>query len=95
MAPKQYVAKPLKVMAEQFFEGMDPDAVGVHRCGLSPLVATGPPHVHVGDQVYALHDTDWILTDKWTEAPTQVLTDAEFQDTFGKGSVADVTPAEE
>jgi len=83
---KQYVEKPRKVMAEQFTEGMSPDAVGVHRCGLSPLVESGPPHVHVGGQVFFLHDGDWILASKWApEIPTGVMTDAEFQDTFGAG----------
>jgi len=83
---KQYVEKPRKVMAEQFMEGMSPDAVGVHRCGLNPAVETGPPHVHVGSQVFMLHDTDWILASKWAPTiPTGVMTNEEFQDTFGAG----------
>ena len=91
MAQKQFVEKPRKVLAEQFTEGMSPDAVGVHRCGLSPLVETGPPHVH-GPQgeVWFLHDTDWILASKWAPTiPTGVMTDAEFQDTFGAGPPAE------
>jgi hypothetical protein len=86
MAPRQYVAKPAKTMAEQFLEGAVPEALHVHRCGLSPLVETGPPHVHANGQVYFLHHTDWILSDKWTAQPTGVLTDAQFQDTYGSGS---------
>lgn len=83
---KQYVEKPRKVLAEQFTEGTSPDAVGVHRCGLSPLVESGPPHVHVGSAVILLHDTDWILASKWApDVPTGVMTDEEFQDTFGSG----------
>jgi hypothetical protein len=86
MTQKQYVEKPRKVLAEQFTEGMSPDAVGVHRCGLSPLVESGPPHVHVGGQVIMLHDTDWILASKWApDVPTGVMSDEEFQDTFGAG----------
>jgi hypothetical protein len=85
MSQKQYVAKPEKVIAEQYIEGTVPDAAGVHRCGLSPVVATGPPHVHANGQVYFLNSTDWILTDKWTNEPTGVLTDEQFQDTFGAG----------
>lgn len=85
MAPRQYVEKPRKVMAEQYLEGQDPDIAGVHRCGLSPLVPTGPPHVHVGGDVYMLQSTDWILSDKWTGQPTGVLTDEHFQDAFGAG----------
>jgi hypothetical protein len=83
---KQYVEKPRKVLAEQFTEGMSPDAVGVHRCGLSPAVETGPPHVHVGSTVIFLNSTDWILASKWApDIPTGVMSDAEFQDTFGAG----------
>jgi len=84
---KQYVEKPRKVLAEQYLEGMTPDAVGVHRCGLSPLVETGPAHVHLpGGVVRLLVSTDWILASKWAPAdPTGVLSDAEFQDMFGTG----------
>ena len=87
MAQKQYVEKPGKVMAEQFMEGMTPDAVGVHRCGLSPLIETGPPHVHTLDgRVLFLHDSDWILASKWApDVPTDVLTDEQFQDIYGAG----------
>jgi len=82
---KQYVAKPEKVIAEQYLEGMSPDPAGLHRCGLHPAIETGPPHVHADGQIYMLHSTDWILTDKWTNQPTGVLTDEQFQDKFGAG----------
>ena len=85
MAPHLYVAKPAKVLAEQFFTATVPDIAGVHRCGLSPLVETGPPHVHANGQVYFLQDGDWILTDRWTNEPSGVLTDEQFQDTYGAG----------
>jgi hypothetical protein len=85
MAQKLYVEKPGKVLAEQYLEGTTPDAAGVHRCGLHPQIETGPPHVHAHNQVYYLHDTDWILTDHWTHEPTGVLTDAQFQEMYGAG----------
>jgi hypothetical protein len=87
MAQKQYVEKPRKVMAEQFIEGMTPDPVGVHRCGLSPLVDSGPPHVHgPQSEVWFLHSTDWILASKWAPTiPTGVMSNEEFLDTFGTG----------
>ena len=83
---KQYVEKPGKVMAEQFFAASDPPAGGVHYCGLDPLVESGPPHVHGTTQVYLLHDGDWILASKWAPTiPTGVMTNDEFQDTYGAG----------
>jgi hypothetical protein len=85
MAQQLYIAKPAKVLAEQFLEGAVPDAAGVHRCGLYPGVETGPPHVHANGQVYMLHDTDWILSDRWTQQPTGVLTDEQFQEIYGPG----------
>jgi hypothetical protein len=86
MSQQLYVEKPGKVLAEQFTEGMVPEAVGVHRCSLGqPGVEVGPPHVHANGQIYYLHDTDWILSDRWTAAPTSVLTDEQFQDTYGPG----------
>lgn len=94
MAQRLYVAKPQQVLAEQFTEGMDPDAAGVHRCGLRPDLETGPPHVHANGQIYLLHDTDWILTDRWTEQATGVLTDVQFTDMFGPGGGAPM-PADE
>ena len=84
MSQKQYVEKPGKVLAEQFFDAADPPAVGVHRCGLSPLVESGPPHVHVGSTVIFLHDTDWILADRFTGEPTGVITHAQFEELYGE-----------
>ena len=84
---KQYVEKPGKVMAEQFFAADDPPAVGVHRCGLHPAVETGPPHVHgPKGELWMLTDGDWIVASKWApDVPTGVMTDEEFQDTYGSG----------
>lgn len=83
MSQKQYVEKPQKVLAEQFFDAANPPAVGVHRCGLSPLVETGPPHLHVDGQVIPLHDTDWIVANRFTGVPTHVLTQAQFEELYG------------
>lgn len=83
----QYVEKPRKVLAEQYLEGVTPDPVGVHRCGLAPDIETGPPHVHgPHGEVWWVHHMDWVVASKWApDIPTGVLTDAEFQDTFGTG----------
>jgi hypothetical protein len=80
---RQYVEKPGKVLAEQYFAASDPPAVGVHTCGLNPLVETGPPHIHGTTQVYFLHDTDWILANRFTGIPERVLTHAQFEELYG------------
>lgn len=86
MSQKLYVEKPGKVLAEQYLEGMSPDPAGLHRCGLHPAVETGPPHVHANGEIYMVASTDWILTNRWTNQPTGVLTDAQFQEQYGPGS---------
>lgn len=85
MAKQQYVEKPLKVLAEQYFAATVPEAAGVCHCTLSlPLQTTGGvPHAHVGPRVVFLHDTDWLLTSKYSGALTDAVTDAEFQERFG------------
>jgi hypothetical protein len=80
---KQYVEKPGKVLAEQYFAASDPPAVGVHTCGLDPLVETGPPHIHGTRGVFVLHETDWIVADRFTGAPSHVLTQAQFEEIYG------------
>jgi hypothetical protein len=87
---KQYVEKPGKVIAEQFFDAADPPAVGVHRCGLSPDVETGPPHLHGAGQLYMLHDTDWIIAERFTGTPTHVITHAQFEELYGNQPGEDV-----
>jgi hypothetical protein len=84
---KQYVEKPVKVLAEQYATAADPPAVGVHTCGLSPLVESGPAHVHLpGGAVHFLTEGEWILARKADPAtPTEVLSDADFADRFGSG----------
>jgi len=91
-----YVAKPSKVLAEQYDGTTVPE--GACACnhtgpGAPPDVyepAGHPPHVH--DPVRGavmLEATDWLLSDRWTGAPTGVLTDAQFQDVYGAGPPAE------
>jgi len=90
---KQYVEKPGKVLAEQYFAASSPPAVGVHTCGLSPDVDTGPAHIHANGQVYFLHDTDWIVSDRWTGEPSHVLTNVQFEETYGNQPGDVLTPS--
>jgi hypothetical protein len=88
LAQKQYVAKPGKVLGEQFDPGASPLAVGACTCGLSPIVASGPPHAHIigpPARVAFLNATDWIITNTHTAVVDDVLTDAQFQDLYGPG----------
>lgn len=81
MAPKQYVAKPHKVQAEQYTAGMALPA-GVDDCEVFP---PGGLHAHTDAGMKALHETDWLVWDKKGGRLTDVMTDADFIDEFGQG----------
>jgi hypothetical protein len=91
MAQQLYVEKPGKVLAEQFDPAADPPAAGVCTCNLTvPYQPTGhAPHVHAQGQVWWLHDTDWIRTNRWTLQPIDVLSDVQFTDEYGQGPPAE------
>ena len=79
-----YTAKPQKVYAEQFVGATTPDQAGVCRCGLDPNVPTGPPHVHVGEAFFLLHETDMIVASKFRpDVILEVVPLAEFEERFG------------
>jgi len=85
MALRQYVEKPLKVMAEQYFLSADPPIAGV--CTLAhDQFEDGRPHAHiphVGGR--ELHDTDMIVWSKYDlDTILDVQTAEEFTDRFGQ-----------
>ena len=81
MAPRQYVAKPHKVQAEQYVAGMTlPD--GVDECILFP---PGGVHAHTDAGMKALHPTDWLVWDRKLERLKDVMTDEDFVEVFGQG----------
>jgi len=84
MAPRQYVAKPLKVFAEQYFVATQPPIAGVCT-DVHDMLPEGVPHAHVVNRgPYVLADTDVIV---WSHyVPDQidaVYPLAEFEDRFG------------
>lgn len=88
MSQKQYVEKPTKVLAEQFFAASVPPAVGVCVCGLAPNAPAKPPHVHLDGGVVYLAETDWILAHLHTNQIEEVITNVEFEDRFGNQPAA-------
>lgn len=82
-AQKQYTEKPLKVYGEQFHEG-GPIPVGVRTT--MPTGEAAPPHLITSAGVYLpVHDTDWIISNRYTGAATGVLSNEEFSERFGGG----------
>ena len=80
---QQYVQKPYKVRAEQYYAATDPPPAGVCRCTVTPIFPTGDPHVHTLQGIYAPAEGDWIAEDLWQPHAFHVIPDAEFQDRFG------------
>jgi hypothetical protein len=89
MAPNQHVAKPVKVLAEQYFTATDPPIAGVCTIAHDPF-PDGAPHAHrQGLGAIALHDTDVLVWNYYrVDELEDVLSLAEFQDRFGQGPVS-------
>ena len=84
MAPRQYVQKPFKVLAEQYRTATQPPIAGVCTIAHDPF-PDGAPHAHVESTgARALHDTDMIV---WSVYHAGIILDvialAEFEDRFG------------
>ena len=94
---QQYNERPLKVYGEQYVEGQ-PLPVGTvidPMSGGQPLFQDGQPRVplKIGWTVVAL--TDWVISSRHSGQPREVVSNEEFEERFGKGNVADLTPAKE
>lgn len=81
-----HTERPLKIYAEQYREG-HPLPVGVVTDYGAPLFADGIPRVLLplptGWVVVEL--TDWVISNRYTGTPTEVISDEEFVERFGGG----------
>jgi hypothetical protein len=79
---KQHTEKPLKVYAEQYLAGA-PLPIGAVTESLDPVYADGRPHVITPDHTYDLHEGDWVISNRYTGAPIEVIANEEFTERFG------------
>jgi hypothetical protein len=80
---QQYNERPLKVYGEQFTTG-GPLPVGVLTT--APTGEPTPPYLISASGLYQpVHDTDWILSNRYTGRPIEVVSDEEFTERFGGG----------
>jgi hypothetical protein len=79
---KQQTEKPLKVYAEQFLTGQ-PLPVGVATYVFEPTFPNGEPRVYTDRGVFAIHDTDWVISSRYTGRPVEVISAEEFAERFG------------
>jgi hypothetical protein len=85
MAQRQYVAKPGKILAEQYDPAADPLQAGVHTC-VNLSTPNGEPHVHglSGTMPWVLTAGDWILFSVAVPGRCDgAMSAAEFAETYG------------
>lgn len=90
-----HTERPLKVYAEQYLAGGTlPIHVSVAPVAFPP--GDTSPRVYLASgEVRIVHDTDWIISNRYTGAPMDVISDEEFTERFGGGGgpSGEATPA--
>lgn len=89
---KQYTERPLKIYGEQYRVG-GPLPVGATEEIFEPAFPNGEPRVYAKTGLYLLHDTDWVVSSRFSGQPIEVISDEEFTERFGGGAI--ITTEEE
>lgn len=79
-----YTERPYRVFGEQYLTGQ-PVPIGVSTDVFEPTYPNGEPRVYTSSGPYPVHDTDWVITNRYTGAPIQVISADEFAERFGPG----------
>ena len=82
---KQYTERPLKIFGEQYLGGVLP----VGAVLIPTLYTDGLPRVFTTTRTYELHETEWVITNRYSGQPVEVISDEEFTERFGGGGPAD------
>jgi hypothetical protein len=81
-----HTERPLKVYAEQYQTGHPLPVGAVINPGDPPLFTDGKPRVLLpGRGPVELHLTEWVISNRYTGAPREVISDEEFTERFGPG----------
>jgi hypothetical protein len=83
----QVTERPLRVFAEQYQSGhplpigvvIDPVAGGI------PIYSDGQPRVLTPTGWVVVHLTEWVISNRYTGKPTEVIAAEEFAERFGPG----------
>ena len=84
---QQRTERPVKVYAEQYLSGA-PLPIGTNTDIAPPIYPNGEPRIYAGGNVYRLHDTDWVLSNRYTGEPIEVVGAEEFAERFGPAELA-------
>jgi hypothetical protein len=83
---QMYTERPYKVYGEQYVSG-GPLPVGTVTASIPPLYEDGRPRVHTASGATKdLHEGDWVLSNRYTGAVIDVISDEEFTERFGGGA---------
>ena len=81
----QHTERPLKVYAEQYRVGQ-PLPVGTSTDVVEPVYGDGRPRVYLEGGPIDLHDTDWVISHRYTGKPIEVISHEEMTERFGTGT---------
>jgi hypothetical protein len=76
---KQHTERPLKVLAEQYLAAA-PLPIGAV---VVEIFADGLPRVFTDTQAFILHETEWVISNRYTGKPIDVISDEEMAERFG------------
>ena len=79
-AQQQFTERPLKIYGEQYRVG-SPLPIGVLT--EAPTGDPVPPYVLVGGIYQPVHDTDWVISSRYTGTVVEVISAEEFAERFG------------
>ena len=88
---QQHTERPLKVYAEQY-RAAGPLPVGVSVEVFPPAFPNGEPRVYTPTGVAPVHETDWIISHRYTGQPIEVISHEEMTERFGTGAPAEEAP---
>jgi len=77
---QQHTERPLKVYAEQYLTAA-PLPIGAVL--IPDLFTDGLPRVFTDTKAYELHETDWVISNRYTGKPIEVISDEEKTERFG------------
>jgi hypothetical protein len=80
----QHTERPLKIYAEQYLAAA---ALPIHVVTYAqpPVFAAGTPRVYVGTTVYVVHEGDYVISNRYSGKPMEVISAEEFAERFGGG----------
>ena len=77
---QQHTERPLKVYAEQYLASA-PLPIGAVL--IPDLFTDGLPRVFTDTKTYELHETEWVISNRYTGKPIEVISDEEKTERFG------------